>query len=172
MVIRLVCWDGGLCYFSRTIIGRRDDPCTDGVWDLCWVHISSVYHVIDGHLWETIEAQRIFPDSPRGKSIDGVWIIDIIHIHLLHDSLGALVYTVPVAITILIEQIHILEPLLRPPLVEYSHLMQFLSDNFLSHVILPILIVEAAILMEIAVGLAAWLTTHSMVNGLQNDSGL
>lgn len=170
MVIGLVCWDRGLGYFGRAIIGRRCDSCTDGVWNLCCVHIASVYHIVDGHLRETIETQWIFPDSPRSKGIDGVWIVDIIHVHFLQDGLGALIDTIPVTITILIEQVHILEPLLRPPLVEDSHLMQFLPNDFLPHVILPILIVKTAILVEVAVILVTWLTTHRVVDGLQDDA--
>jgi hypothetical protein len=70
---------------SRAVLGRRYQARADSVSYLFRVEVSPVNHVVDGNLRETVEAEQGFPGSPRSESGHWIYVVDVVHAHLLED---------------------------------------------------------------------------------------
>lgn len=90
--------------------------------------------------------------------------IDIIYSYHFEDRGNAIIEGVPVAVTILIEEVHVLHPNLWALLEENSLLVDLLSQYPLANSLLPILEVITAEVEEAVIAIAC-LARNSMVDG-------
>lgn len=106
-----------------------------------------------------------FSDPPMRKgSIDWISDSDCIHSYpLLHIS-STFFQIIPISITVLIKGIHIVHPPIGSLLVEDRVLMQLLTDDLLTQLILVVLIIIAAVGVEVTIFAAAVRTLNCMVH--------
>jgi hypothetical protein len=80
-----------------------------------------------------------------------------------------LVKAIPISVTVLIKQIHILEPLIDSSLIEYSNLVELFSNYLLPNIPLPVLIVKSTVAVEIAILFMAIGTVGGLINRLNGQ---
>lgn len=106
-----------------------------------------------------------FSDPPMRKGpIDWISNSDCIHIYPLLNISGAFFQVIPISIAVLIKCIHIVHPPISSLLVEDRVLMQLLTDDLLAQLVLVVLVVVAAVSVEVAVFAAAVRTLDCMVD--------
>lgn len=106
-----------------------------------------------------------FSDPPMCKgAIDWICDCDCIHRYPFLYISGAFFQIIPIPITVFIKSTHIVHPLINPLLVEDRVLVQLLTDDLLTHLVLVVLIIVAAVGVEVTVFAAAVRTFDCMVH--------
>jgi hypothetical protein len=152
------------------VLGRFGETGADSTDDIVDLEVAPVDHAIDCYLGEAIKAQMnlLRPPTPQGL-IHRIQDRYCPHSQPIPHILGALLQIIPIPIAILIEQIHILHPLLNSLLSEDRILSQLLHYDLLPHVRLRILVVIAAVRVKIAVLAAARRAVDGLIERFEFD---
>ena len=109
------------------VLGRFCQTFAYCLYNLVGVKISLIDHAVDSYLWEAIKSKFGFLSVPLLECFVRIEHgIDLCHVNLLYYFLNTVIDYIPVADTIFIKKIHVLQPLLYSFLFENLVLMQLL----------------------------------------------